>query len=101
MDGRRKKTGVNRQSGAREGVVCPGERPRLNHGLSCHHRTQVEGFEGTMRKVPEVMTREGGVPAPCTHLQHLVDSEVLLEQKRRSNTPGLLSPRRRIWNGSP
>ena len=47
------------------------------------------------------MTREGGVPAPCTRLQHLVDSEVLLEQKRQSNTPGLPSSRRRIRNGSP
>ena len=54
-----------------------------------------------MRKVPEVMTREGGVPAPCTRLQHLVDSEVLLEQKKRSDTPGLLSPWRRIRNGPP
>ena len=82
-------------------MVCPGEWPRLNQGLSRHHRTQVEGFQGPMRKVPQVMTREGGVPAPCTHLQHLVDSEVLLEQKRLSDTPGLPSPQRRIRNGSP
>ena len=34
-----------------------------------------------MRKVPQVMTCEGGVPAPCTRLQHPVDSEVLLEQE--------------------
>ena len=54
-----------------------------------------------MRKVPEVMTHEGGVPAPCTRLQHLVDSEVLLRQKRRSDTPGLLSSQRRIRNGPP
>ena len=65
------------------------EWPRLNQGLSRHHRTHVEGFQGPMRKVPQVMTREGDVPAPCrpTHLQHLVDSEVLLEQKRLSDTP--------------
>ena len=37
----------------------------------------------------DVRGREGGVPAPCTCLQHLGDSEVLLEQKRRSDTPGL------------
>ena len=54
-----------------------------------------------MRKDLEVMTREGGVPAPCTRLQHLVDSEVLLKQKGRSDTPGLTSSRRRIRNGSP
>ena len=82
-------------------MVCPGERPRLNQGLSRHHRTQVEGLEGPMRKVPQVMTREGGVPAPRARLQHLVDSEVLLEQKRRSDTPGLLSPQRRIRDRSP
>ena len=46
------------------------------------------------------MTREGGVPAPCTRLQHLVDSEVL-EQKRWSDTPGLLSSQRRVRNGPP
>ena len=54
-----------------------------------------------MRKVPEVMTREGGVPVPCARLQHLVDSEVLLEQKRRSDTPGLPGSRRWIRNGPP
>ena len=54
-----------------------------------------------MRKVPEVMTREGGVSVPCTRLQHLVDSEVLLEQKRQSDTPGLPSSQRRTRNRSP
>ena len=39
--------------------------------------------------------------APCTHLQHLIDSEVLLEQKRRSDIPGLSSSRRGIRNGPP
>ena len=58
-------------------------------------------FLGTYAHVPEVMTGEGGVPAPCTRFQHLVDRVVLLEQKRRSDTLGLLSPRRRIRNGSP
>ena len=81
--------------------MCPGEWPRLDQGLSRHHRTQVEGFEGPMRQVPQVMTREGGVLAPCTRLQHLVDSEVLLEQKRRSNIPGLPSSRSGVRNGLP
>ena len=67
-------------------MVCPGEWPRLNQGPGRHHRTQVEGFKGPMSEIPEVMTREGGVPTPCTRFQHLGDSEVLLEQKRQSDT---------------
>ena len=82
-------------------MVCPSERPRLNQGLSHLHRTQVEGFEGPMRKLPQVMAREGGVPAPCTRLQHLGDCEFLLEQKRRSDTLGLPGSRRRNRNRSP
>ena len=39
-------------------------------------------FRGTYVLGPMVMTREGGVPAPCTRLQHLGDSEVLLETER-------------------
>ena len=61
-------------------------------------------FRGTYELGPpgnELMTCEGGVPAPCTRLQHLGDSEVLLEQKRRRNTPGLPGPRRRVRNGPP
>ena len=54
-----------------------------------------------MCKVPEVITSEGGVPASCTRLQHLVNSKVLLEQKRWSDTPGLPSSRSRIRNRSP
>ena len=70
-------------------------RPGLNQGLCRHHRAQVEGVEGPMGKVPQVVTRKGGMPAPRTRLQHLVDSEVLLEKKRRSNTTCLTSPRGR------
>ena len=55
-----------------------------------------------MRKVPVVMTCEGGVPVPCTRLQHLVDSEVFLEQKRRSDTSGVSRALGgRSVNGSP
>ena len=39
-------------------------RPGLNHGLSRHHRAQVEGVEGLMSYVPQVVTRKGGMPAP-------------------------------------
>ena len=79
-------------------MVCPCEWPRINQGVSCHHKTQVEGFKGLMRQIPKVMTREGGVLAPCTRLQHLGDSEVPLEKKRRSDTTGFPSPRREVWN---
>ena len=61
-------------------------RPGLDQGLCCHHRAQVEGVKGPMGKVPQVVMHKGGMPAPRTYLQHLVDSEVLLEEKRWSNT---------------
>ena len=82
-------------------MVFSGERPRLNQGLSHHHRAQVEGFKGAMRQVPKVMTREGGVLEPCTRLQHLGDSEVLLKKKGRSDTTGLPGSRRRVRNRPP
>ena len=77
-------------------MVRPGERPRLNQGLHRHHGVQVEGFEGPVPQVPQVLASEGGVLAPSTCLQHLGDSEVLLEQKRRSDTMGLPGHRRRV-----
>ena len=66
-------------------MVCPGEQPRLNQGMSRHHGPQVEGFKGPVRQVPYAMTREGGVPAPSTRLQHLGDSEVLLHCLERTS----------------
>ena len=51
----------------------------------------MEGVEGPMSEVPQVVTRKGGMPAPRTRLQHLVDSKVLLKKKRRSNTTRLTS----------
>ena len=51
----------------------------------------MEGVEGLMGEVPEVVTRKGGMPVPRTRLQHLVDSKVLLKKKRRSNTTRLTS----------
>ena len=70
-------------------------RPGLDQGLRRHHRAQEEGVEGPMGKVPQIVARKGGMPAPRTCLQHLVDSEVLLEKKRRSNTTSLPSSRGR------
>ena len=55
-------------------------RPGLNHRLSRHHRAQVEGVEGLMGYVPQVVTHKGGMPAPRTRLQHLVDSKILSEK---------------------
>ena len=70
-------------------------RPGLDQGLCRHHRAQVEGVEGLMGEVPQVVTRKGGMPAPHTSLQHLADSEVLLEKKRRNNSMSLPSSRAR------
>ena len=70
-------------------------RPVLDQGLCRHHMAQVVGVEGPMSKVPQVVAREGGMPSPRTRLQHLVDSEVLLEKKRQSNTTRLTSSRGR------
>ena len=53
----------------------------------------MEGVEGPMVDVPQVVARTGGMLAPYTHLQHLDDSEVLLEKKRRSDTTSLPSSR--------
>ena len=55
-------------------------RPSLNHGLCRHHRAQVEGVEGPMGNVPQVVTCKGCMPAPRTRLQHLVDSKILSEK---------------------
>ena len=77
-------------------MVCPGECPRLNQGLHHHHRAQVQGFEGLVRKVPQVMASEGGVLALSTCLHNLGDSEVLLEEKRLSDTMSCPGPRRRV-----
>ena len=51
----------------------------------------MEDVEGPMGEVPQVVTSKGGMPAPRTRLQHLVDSKVLLKKKRRSNTTRLTS----------
>ena len=60
------------------------------------------GRDGMSGRVAKVKPRPEPPPQdPGTSLQHLVDSEVLLEQKRRSDTTGLPSSRRRIRNGSP
>ena len=101
VDGWRKDRGVIRQSQVREGMVCPGERPRLNQALRRHHEARVESFKGPVRQVPQVMAREGGVLAPSTCLKHPGDSEVLLEQKRRSDTKGPSGPRRRARKNLP
>ena len=51
----------------------------------------MEGIEGPVSEVPQVMAREGGVLAPSkgARLEHLGDSEVLFKKKRRNDTPGL------------
>ena len=95
MDGERQKDRVQSQSKVISECHVQASRPGLNHGLCRHHRAQVEGVEGLMGKVPQVVTRKGGILTPRTRLQHLVDSEVLLEKKRRSDTECLTSSRGR------
>ena len=93
MDGWRKTedTIVKIQSRVISESYVQTSRPGLDQGLCRHHRAQVEGVEGPMGKVSQVVARKGGMPAPRTRLQHLVDSEVLLEKKRRSKTTSLPS----------
>ena len=95
MDGERQDRIVKSQSRVISECHVQASRPGLNHGLCRHHRAQVEGVEGPMGKVPQVVIRKGGMPVPRTRLQHLVDSEVLLEKKRRSDTACLTSSRGR------
>ena len=97
MDGWRKTEDriVKSQSRVSSECYVQVSRPGLDQGLCRHHRAQVEGVEGPMGKVPQVVTRKGGMPAPRTRLQHLVDREVLLEKKRRSNTTSLPNSRGR------
>ena len=97
MDGWRKTEDriVKSQSRVISECYVQASRPGLNQALCRHHRAQVEGVEGPMGKVPQLVTRKGGMPAPRTRLQHLVDSEVFLEKKRRSDTSCLTSTRGR------
>ena len=97
MDGWRKTEDriVKSQSRVISESYVQASRPGLNQGLCRHHRAQVEGVEGLMGKIPQAVARKGGMPAPRTRLQHLVDSEVPLEKKRRSNTTSLPSSRGR------
>ena len=97
MDGWRKTKEriVKNQSKVSQECYVQASRPGLDQGLCRHHKAQVEGVEGPMGDVPQVAARKGDIPAPRTHLQHQVDSEVLLEKKRRSNTTSLPSSRGR------
>ena len=73
-------------------VGMSGQEAWSYQGLNRHHRTQMEGVEGLVRQVPQVMACKGGITPPSTRLQHLVDSKILLEKKRRSNTAGFPEP---------
>ena len=95
MDGERQRIELSSQSKVISECYVLASRPELDQDLCRHHRAQVEDVEGPMGKVPQVVARKGGMPAPRTCLQHLVDSEVLLEKKRRSNTTSLPSSRGR------
>ena len=77
MDGEKTEEEQSSQSRVKLGCYVQAGKPGLNHGLCCHHRAQVEGVEGLMGYVPQVVTRKGCMPAPRTRLQHLVDSKIL------------------------
>ena len=97
MDGRRKTKDrvVKSHSKVSQVWSFQASRPGLDQGLYHHHRPQVEGVEGLMGDVPQVVACKGGMLAPRTRLQHLVDSEVLLKKKKRSNATSLPSSRGR------
>ena len=86
MDGWRKTEDRIVKSQSRGILECyvQASRPGLDQGLCRHHRAQVEGVEGPMSKVPQVVTRKGGMPF-----------QVLLEKKRWSDTTCLTSSRGR------
>ena len=92
MDGEETEEEQSSQSRVKSECYVQASRPGLNHGLCRHHRAQVEGVEGLMNYVPQVVTRKGCMPAPRTRLQHLVDSKILSKKNRRSNTTRLTSP---------
>ena len=96
MDGWRKTEDRLVKSQSRVILECYvlASRPGLDQGLCRQNRAQVEGVEGPMGNVPKEVARKGGMPAQRTHLQHLVDSEVL-KKKRRSDTACLTSSRGR------
>ena len=77
MDGEKTEEEQSSQSRVKSECYVQAGRPGLNHGLCRHHRAQVEGVEGLMSYVPQVVTRKGCMPAPRTRLQHLVDSKIL------------------------
>ena len=95
MDGVRQRIELSSQSRVISECYVQASKPGLDQGLSHHHRAQVESVEGPMGKFPQEVARKGGMSAPRTRLQHLVDSEVLLEKKRRGNTTSLPSSRGR------
>ena len=81
MHGEKTEEEQSSQSRVKSGCYVQANRPGLNQGLCRHHRAQVEGVEGPMGKVPQVVARKGRMPAPRTRLQHLVDRKILLKKK--------------------
>ena len=77
MDGEKTEGEQSSQSRVKSECYIKAGRPGLNHGLCHHHRAQVEGVEGLMGNVPQVVKRKGCMPVPRTRLQHLVDSKIL------------------------
>ena len=55
MDGEKTEEEQSSQSRVKSECYVKASRPGLNHGLCRHHRAQVEGVEGLMGNVPQVV----------------------------------------------
>ena len=58
MDGEKTEEEQTSQSRVKSECYVKAGRPGLHHGLCRHHRAQVEGVEGLMSNVPQVVTRK-------------------------------------------
>ena len=81
----------SRVSPSQFGVIYPGGQARVKPRPVPPPQDLGGRCRGTGGQDPQVVARKSGMPAPHTRLQHLVDSEVLLEKKRRSDTTCLTS----------
>ena len=117
MDGWRKTEDriVKSQSRVISECYVQASRPGLDQGLCRHHRAQVEGVEGPMGKVPQVVARKG-VPAFNTwstekfflkkkkteryHMSHELEGQeqVVPYQKTRKHAILSSGARRRQWS---
>ena len=87
MDGEKTEEEQSSQSRVKSECYVKAGRLGLNHGLCRHHRAQVEGVEGLMGNVPQVVTRKGCMPATPGRQQNSFEKE-LTERYHASHDPG-------------